>query len=228
MSSNPAMPNIVLVSKLRLGHALVGEATLRQPPPENCADEAEAPGTSALQSWSFVTRAKNFRLLKAGGLSEISRWCKPPGLFQKCVKPRRGGGQLRHHIFPSPLPGLIHAVTLSGGSAALHHRLISSVPSGLYCATFRMAVFSRSLLLGNWNGKNTAFLHISQHSQSKTGLREAFRHVRGSSPDFLPCFPDVRNCHWKFRVAFPDMQKWSPEFPDAVRNVRNRAGNLPD
>jgi hypothetical protein len=69
-----------------------------------------------------------YRSTDAGGVMEISRWCKPPVLDARCEEPRQGR---RDDVVrsPSPLPGL---TLLFAVNRWLHHRLISSCPFGTH------------------------------------------------------------------------------------------------
>jgi hypothetical protein len=55
---------------------------------------------------SLKRRVRLYRRTDAGGVAEISRWCKPPVSDSKYDQPRQGrqNGDAR---FPPPLPGLV-------------------------------------------------------------------------------------------------------------------------
>src|SRR5436190_570344 len=63
----------------------------------------------------------------AGGVADISRWCKPPVPTTKCGKPRQGRRNGHRAISAAPAGARIQSSRRTGG---LHHRLMSNVPSG--------------------------------------------------------------------------------------------------
>src|SRR5438876_10743051 len=67
----------------------------------------------------------------AGGVADISRWCKPPVPTTKCGEPRQGRRNGRRTISAAPAGARIQSSRRTGG---LHHRLMSNVPSGQVAA----------------------------------------------------------------------------------------------
>ena len=63
----------------------------------------------------------------AGGVADISRWCKPPVTHTKFDEPRQGRRNGRRAISAAPAGARIQPSRRTGG---LHHRLISNVPPG--------------------------------------------------------------------------------------------------
>src|SRR5437868_9737941 len=76
-------------------------------------------------------------ITNAGGVADISRWCKPPVPTTKCGEPRQGRRNGHHAISAAPAGAWINCSRPTGG---LHHRLMSNVPSG------QVAVFPALIL----------------------------------------------------------------------------------
>src|SRR5205823_3403630 len=67
----------------------------------------------------------------AGGVADISRWCKPPVTHTRYAEPRQRRRNGRRAISAAPAGARIQSSRRTGG---LHHRLMSNVPSGQVAA----------------------------------------------------------------------------------------------
>src|ERR1044071_3546649 len=81
----------------------------------------------------------------AGGVVEISRWCKPPVSTTKCGEPRPGRRSGRRAISAAPAGARIQSSRRTGG---LHHRLMSNVPPGQVAATSALILDMQCVLVG--------------------------------------------------------------------------------
>jgi hypothetical protein len=88
-----------------------------------------------------------------GGLSEISRWCKPPVTPAKYSEPWKGDGRkARHYRRPSRAWG-----THSRHTGGLHHRLIFMAPPAPTSRCRDNAKHKLSLLEEEWGEGNSTF-----------------------------------------------------------------------
>src|SRR5882672_4013318 len=81
----------------------------------------------------------------AGGVVEISRWCKPPVAHTEMRRAPREAAEGRDAISVAPAGAPISMFTRTGG---LHHRLISNVPLGQLAAFPALPLEMQCVLVG--------------------------------------------------------------------------------
>src|SRR5207248_7994524 len=84
-------------------------------------------------------------ITNAGGVADISRWCKPPVPTTKGGEPRQGRRNGRRAISAAPAGARIQSSRRTGG---LHHRLMSNVPSGQVAAFPALTLDTQCVLVG--------------------------------------------------------------------------------
>src|SRR5436190_7690615 len=94
---------------------------------------------------ALVSADTSAAITDAGGVADISRWCKPPVPTAKCGEPRQGRRNGRRAISSAPAGARIQSSLRTGG---LHHRLMSNVPSGQVAAFPVLTLDMRCVLVG--------------------------------------------------------------------------------